>query len=141
MLFPMISIDELKKGDKYFDSDGLKWKVTATSLESVLVESHDLERTDGHIYTDEIQADELVRIDQMYRQFVSGRCKKCAILFVWARRHRVKLKEALCTCGRPLTQTIPRLLDPHGKTAVFECPKTRPAAPRLSVAQTLKRGG
>ena len=134
MLFPRIPIEELKKGETFLDSDGNRWTVIGKleNARAVNVESSEAaDDADGGVYADSLEYGELVKIDQMWGSLIAGRCKPCRIVYVWARRHRVKLREALCTdCGRGLTQTAPRLLDPHGREARFECPKSRPAKPK-----------
>ena len=132
MLFPKVPVGELKVGDTFLDTDGLEWTILSKpprSFESsrpYVEVSSSLSPT----YRETLEIDELVTIDQMWSSLVAGRCKPCRIVYVWPRRHRVKLREALCTdCGRGLTQTAPRLLDPYGKEARFECPKSRPKKP------------
>ena len=131
MLFPKVPIGELAVGDTFLDTDGLEWtilsKLPRTFEFSRYVEvSSSLSPT----YRERLEIDELVSIDQMSRALTAGRCKRCEIVYVWPRRHRVLLSRAICkVCGRGLTQTSPRMISPHGKRAYFECPRERPTKP------------
>ncbi len=131
MLFPKVPIGELRIGDSLLDTDGRRWTIVRSlgdkrplKIEVEMIEEGEASYTSLH------DPDELVSIDYLPAAFTAGRCKRCEILYVWPRRHRVLVSRAICSeCRRPIGQTTPASLSPYGKRARFEVPKERGKAP------------
>lgn len=128
MLFPRIPVEELKAGDRFLDTDGLEWTIARTDVvygRESLVQAERQDEGSAVIHTDFLELGEPVAVDQMWRQFTAGRCGPCRVLYVWARRWRVLLRDARCPeCGDPLRGTNPRQVKPGRLVdrAEFRCP-------------------
>lgn len=129
MLFPQVPVGELKVRDRFLDDDNREWTIFSMPSRFDSGRLVEVERFDPEIagtrFSEILRCDKLVTINQMWAGLTAGRCRRCRVLYVWARRWRVRLGSARCPeCNNSLVGTMPRLVKPGGLVdrAEFRCP-------------------